>query len=94
MILLNFTIGLCFRTFIPFLLNKANQASDGGGEKRTALLLAAFNIGSAFAPVSIRFLQKLFNLQAIREVYLTEAILVMLIAVGAGLLTLHSKVKP
>lgn len=93
-ILLNFTIGLCFRTFIPFLLNKANQASDGGGEKRTALLLAAFNIGSAFAPVSIRFLQKLFNLQAIREVYLTEAILVMLIAVGAGLLTLHSKVKP
>ncbi|MGZ7278091.1 MFS transporter, partial [Streptococcus pyogenes] len=35
-LVLNFFIGLCFRTFMPFLLNKANQSSDGGGEKRTA----------------------------------------------------------
>ncbi len=92
-ILFNFTTGLCFRTFIPFLLNKANQTSDGSGEKRTALLLAAFNIGSAFAPISIRLLQHLLGLQTVRGVYQAEALLVFLIAVGAGLLTLRSKIK-
>ena len=90
-ILLNFTIGLCFRTFIPFLLNKANQTSDGSGEKRTALLLAAFNIGSAFAPISIRLLQHLLGLQTVRDVYQAEAFLVLLIAVGAGLVTFYSR---
>ena len=92
-ILFNFTTGLCFRTFIPFLLNKANQTSDGSGEKRTALLLAAFNIGSAFAPISIRLLQHLLGLQTVRGVYQAEALLVFLIAVGAGVLTLRSKIK-
>ena len=93
-ILFNFTTGLCFRTFIPFLLNKANQTSDGSGEKRTALLLAAFNIGSAFAPISIRRLQHLLGLQTVRGIYQAEALLVFLIAVGAGLLTLRSKKMP
>ena len=90
-ILLNFTIGLCFRTFIPFLLNKANQTSDGSGEKRTALLLAAFNIGSAFAPISIRLLQHLLSLQTVKDVYQAEAFFVLLIAVGAGLVTFYSR---
>ena len=89
--LLNFTIGLCFRTFIPFLLNKANQTSDGSGEKRTALLLAAFNIGSAFAPISIRLLQHLLSLQTVKDVYQAEAFFVLLIAVGAGLVTFYSR---
>ena len=92
--LFNFTTGLCFRTFIPFLLNKANQTSDGSGEKRTALLLAAFNIGSAFAPISIRLLQHLLGLRTVRGIYQAEALLVFLIAVGAGLLTLRSKKMP
>lgn len=72
--------GLAFRTFIPFLLNRANQVKDGSGEGRTSLLLAGFNIGSAFAPVSVRLLQTAFSLPTVATIYLAEALLVLLIA--------------
>lgn len=92
-LVLNFFIGLCFRTFMPFLLNKANQSSDGGGEKRTALLLAGFNVGSALAPVSIRIMQNLLSLRYVKDIYLTESLLLTIIAIGAILATIFSKLN-
>lgn len=81
--------GLSFRTFVPFLLSRANQVEDGSGERRTSLLLAGFNIGSAFAPVSVRLLQMLLSLDQVAGIFLVEATLVLVIALGASVLALR-----
>jgi len=85
--------GLSFRTFIPFLLNRANQVTDGSGEQRTSLLLAGFNIGSAFAPVSVRLLQNLFQLKTVSSIYLVEAGLVFLLALLTLIFSIMTRTK-
>ncbi|MET3558529.1 MFS family permease [Streptococcus rupicaprae] len=90
--LCNITIGLSFRSFIPYLMNLANQVSDGSGERRTALLLMGFNIGSAFAPVSIKILQNVLYLKEVKAIYLVEGVFLCLLALGSvALLLLKNK---
>ena len=93
MIMMNFTIGLSFRTFIPYLLNLANQVDDGTGEKRTALLLVGFNIGSAFAPVTINLFSKLLHLTTVKSIYLMEALIVLIIAIATCIHVCYKKYK-
>lgn len=93
MIMMNFTIGLSFRTFIPYLLNLANQVDDGMGERRTALLLVGFNIGSAFAPVTINLFSKLLHLSTVKSIYLMEAFIVLIIAIATGVHVCYKQYK-
>lgn len=93
MMVINFFIGLCFRTFMPYLLNLANQVKDGSGERRTSLLLIGFNIGSAMTPVTIKMLENMLNLRQIKDIYLVESALVALIVVATLALVIASKWK-
>ncbi|MGT2756622.1 MFS transporter [Streptococcus ovuberis] len=82
-LLSNIAIGLAFRSFVPYLMNLANQVSDGSGERRTALLLMGFNIGSAFAPVSIKVLQNMLHLKEVKSIYLVEGLFLCFLAIGS-----------
>ncbi|MEY8461851.1 MFS transporter [Streptococcus merionis] len=85
-----FLIGLAFRTFVPYLLDLANQVSDNSGERRTSLLLMAFNIGLAFAPVTLNFIQRIFHFNYISHIFIAESLMVFVIAIGASFYSFKS----
>lgn len=90
---LSFGLGVCFRTFIPYLMDKANQVSDGSGERRTALLLMVFNTGFAFAPLTIRWFQVLLGLEKVSSLLRAEGAVVGLLAIGAVVYSVRHSIK-
>ncbi len=76
--------GLAFRTFIPYLFNEVNQQSDNA-EKSTSILLMAFNLGAAFAPITIAVFQQLLPVLNQQGLFIGEGILMLILAAGASL---------
>ena len=74
--------GLSFRTFIPYLFNAVNQ-QVASSEKNTSILLIAFNLGTAFAPVTIALFQRIFPVLENAGLFIGEGIVMFLLAVGA-----------
>ncbi|OJG28117.1 hypothetical protein RU98_GL001365 [Enterococcus caccae] len=72
--------GFSFRTFIPYLFNEVNQEAKGNSEKSTSLLLIGFNIGAAFAPISISVLGNILGFKKNTDIFITEGIIMMLLA--------------
>lgn len=76
--------GLAFRTFIPYVFNEINQKSTNA-EKNTSVLLIAFNIGSAFTPVTLGLFQGLIpNLNNI-NLLIAQGVLMLVLALGTGI---------
>ncbi|MBP1040854.1 MFS transporter [Vagococcus sp. BWB3-3] len=76
--------GLSFRTFVPYIFNEVNQPVNNG-QKNTTVLLIAFNLGAAFAPVTIAFFNRMVVNASLSGLFLSEALLMLLLAVGSGL---------
>lgn len=71
--------GLSFRTFVPYVFNEVNQNSPNA-EADTSRLLIFFNIGTAFTPVTISLVQKVFPYLSQSGLFYGEALLMVLIA--------------
>lgn len=72
--------GFSFRTFIPYLFNEINQTSKKP-ERDTSILLMAFNLGTAFAPISISFIQKILPFAHGVGLFVAEGCLMLILAV-------------
>ncbi|MBO0452284.1 MFS transporter [Candidatus Enterococcus murrayae] len=81
--------GFGFRTFIPYIFNEINQQAENA-ERNTSILLITFNIGSAFAPISIALLQGLLPVLTGAGLFVGEGALMIALAV---ILTIMEK-KP
>lgn len=75
--------GISFRTFVPYIFNEVNQPTNNG-KKNTSVLLIAFNLGAAFAPISIAVFYRLFPNLSQSGLFICEALLMCLLAVGSG----------
>ncbi len=84
--------GLSFRTFVPYIFNEVNQPVNNG-QKNTTVLLIAFNLGAAFAPVTIAFFNRMVVDASLSGLFLSEALLMLLLAVGSGLWLFKSRIK-
>jgi len=71
--------GFSFRIFIPYLFNQVNQSNKENAEKNTSILLIGFNIGSAFAPISISLIQRLFSINNESGIFLAEGIIMLIL---------------
>ncbi|MGM0217314.1 MFS transporter [Enterococcus sp. AZ126] len=74
--------GFSFRTFIPYLFNEVNQDTKGNSEKSTSLLLIGFNIGAAFAPISISILGNILSLNENTDIFIAEGSIMILLSLG------------
>lgn len=74
--------GFSFRTFIPYLFNEVNQDTKGNSEKSTSLLLIGFNIGAAFAPISISILGNILSLNENTDIFISEGSIMILLSLG------------
>lgn len=83
--------GFSFRTFIPYLFNEVNQEKNGNSEKSTSLLLIGFNVGAAFAPVSISLFGKLLPTKENTGLFLAEGIIMMLLAFSTLMINIKTK---
>lgn len=72
--------GFSFRTFIPYLFNEINQNHQENAEKNTSLLLIAFNLGAAFAPISISLFVSIFSIKDNASIFIVEGILMLFLA--------------
>lgn len=72
--------GFSFRTFIPYLFNEINQNHQENAEKNTSLLLIGFNLGAAFAPISISLVATIFSIEDNASIFIFEGILMVLLA--------------
>lgn len=71
--------GFSFRTFIPYLFNEVTQNRQGNSQKSTSLLLIGFNIGAAFAPVTISLLKNMLPSKENTSIFIAEGIIMMLV---------------
>lgn len=74
--------GFSFRIFIPYLFNQVNQTQKSHSERNTSILLIGFNIGAAFAPISISFIQQLLSLNNQASIFVTEGVIMFVLAIG------------
>ncbi|MBO0468306.1 MFS transporter [Enterococcus plantarum] len=84
--------GFSFRTFIPYLFNEVTQNRQGNSQKSTSLLLIGFNIGAAFAPVTISLLKNMLPSKENTSIFIAEGIIMMLVTF-CTLITNGKKVK-
>ncbi|WP_430597227.1 MFS transporter [Enterococcus sp. AZ177] len=84
--------GFSFRTFIPYLFNEVTQNRQGNSQKSTSLLLIGFNIGAAFAPVTISLLKNMLSSKENTSIFIAEGIIMMLVTF-CTLITNGKKVK-
>lgn len=82
--------GFSFRTFIPYLFNEVNQDAGGNPEKSTSLLLIGFNIGAAFAPISISVLGTILPSKKNTAIFIAEGIIMFLLSLST-LITIVKK---
>ncbi|WP_314062096.1 MFS transporter [uncultured Vagococcus sp.] len=75
--------GISFRTFVPYIFNEVNQPTNNG-KKNTSVLLIAFNLGAAFAPISIAIFYRLLPNLSQSGLFISEALMMCLLAVGSG----------
>lgn len=85
--------GFSFRTFIPYLFNEVNQDTNGHSEKSTSLLLIGFNIGAAFAPISISLLGNILPSNENTDIFMVEGMIMMLLAFCTVISTITKKQK-
>ncbi|MGY3778751.1 MFS transporter [Isobaculum melis] len=85
--------GFSFRTFIPYLFNEVNQDTKGNSEKSTSLLLIGFNIGAAFAPISISILGNILPSKENTDIFIAEGIIMLLLAFGTTISIIKKKQK-
>ncbi|MGX7148974.1 MFS transporter [Enterococcus ureasiticus] len=93
---ISFAVTLCgfsFRTFIPYLFNEVNQDGGGNSEKSTSLLLIGFNIGAAFAPISISILGNMLPSKENTDIFIAEGIIMTLLSLSTMLSILTKKMK-
>lgn len=93
---ISFAVLLCgfsFRTFIPYLFNEVNQDSNGNSEKSTSLLLIGFNIGAAFAPISISLLGNILPSKENTDIFMAEGMIMILLAFCTVISTITKKQK-
>ncbi|MCC4045647.1 MFS transporter [Enterococcus gallinarum] len=72
--------GFSFRTFVPYVFNEINQSSKNA-ELNTSRLLIFFNIGTAFTPITISLLQKVFPFLNQIGLFYGEALLMLFLAI-------------
>lgn len=84
--------GFSFRTFIPYLFNEVTQNRQVNSQKSTSLLLIGFNIGAAFAPVTISLLKNMLPSKENTSIFIAEGIIMMLVTF-CTLITNGKKVK-
>lgn len=75
--------GISFRTFVPYIFNEVNQPTNNG-KKNTSVLLIAFNLGAAFAPISIAIFYRLLPNLSQSGLFISESLMMCLLAVGSG----------
>ncbi|HHX62283.1 MAG TPA: MFS transporter, partial [Epulopiscium sp.] len=73
--------GFSFRTFIPYVFNKVNSAKGISTNFATALLLVAFNLGTAISPYGIRFLEMIFSVNTPQTIFFIEGSLLIIFSV-------------
>jgi len=84
--------GFGFRTFIPYLLNEVNQQSEDS-ERNTSLLLIVFNLGAAFAPISIAFFQKICPFLHGAGLFIGEGVLLLILVILMGFNQKHKQAE-
>lgn len=85
--------GFSFRTFIPYVFNKVNTTNSIKSNFATALLLVGFNLGSAFSPYGISFLESLFFVTDPQAIFFIEAGLVLCFSAISFIYTTFIKLK-
>lgn len=86
--------GFSFRTFIPYVFNKVNSAKGISTNFATALLLVAFNLGTAISPYGIRFLEMIFSVNTPQTIFFIEGSLLIIFSVIGFLVMSFYKRKP
>lgn len=79
--------GFSFRLFVPYLFNKVNEDRSEKSVRNTSLLLAAFNLGAAFAPMGVAVIEKVSFFPGTAGIFFSEAVLLGLLA-GLSLVVL------
>lgn len=74
--------GFSFRTFIPYIFNEVNKEGQPNGEKSTSLLLIAFNLGAAFTPISLAFIEGSLSLKSNSDLFILEALCLFILSIG------------